>query len=165
MKIVQLEGLSIKPRPEFTETSPMNYVNQLKEKVKKLTEQADQVKKKAKFNNKLTDVLRLKEDLKLVQEGSSLNSTLRTMGDAVKHNTVLDMLGNRFDPQSKITVELYPFKVPEEITKQEEDLLKKIEQEATQIENTRYFKEVTFVKDGLTVQEVFGYIKTQLEAL
>ena len=165
LKIVQLEGLPTKPRLEFLQTSPLSFVNQLKEKVRKLTQEADQVQKKAHFNNKLTDVLRLREDLKLVKQGNSFTSSLRNMGDSVKHNSVLQMLESRFDPRAKITVELYPFKVPEELTRKEEDIVTRIEQEATEIEGTRYFKEVMFVKDGLTVDEVVKYIRTQLGTL
>jgi len=159
-RVVHAEGLGTQPKPEYTKVMPEDKVKEFKKKSETLVKKLQTIKAAVHTNNRLTDILRIREDLTMLKDKQNLETAFRGLGEITKHNSVLEALSAKCSRErKKLTVELYPHLIPEAQSAKEKEIFDRIQNLIEEIDNNKDIQNLHFVKEGLTVSETLEYIR------
>ena len=158
-RLLDLEATHSKTAARYSGISPIEVVDRFKKRMTSINERLDNIKKKTKANNKLQDVVLMKEEVQVLSSGHPKFNVFHTDSNLAKRESMLDILHHAFGPHSKVTLELYPNARPNDQVEKEKGQADNLAKRLTLIENSRLSKRYSFFKDGYTLPEALAFVK------
>lgn len=150
---------------ETLSMKPMEAVETFKAKAAAIIEKIEAIKKKAKTSCKLSDMLMYSERVKNVQETRDLPGARQDLKNNCQFSQIHNLIGESFGSDKKVTLELYPYKRPDEDLDKEKRETDKLEIVLAQVEEARPLDQYSFFAEGVTVPEALAFVKRVLAGL
>jgi chaperonin cofactor prefoldin len=145
--------------------NPMAAVESFKSKIESLSNRIESIKKKARSGSRLTDMLKFPEAVRDCQLSNSMSAVKHDLKNSSQFSQMHNLIGESFGADKKVTLELYPYKRPEEDMDQERRGIEKLEITMAQIDDSKPLAQYSFIREGVTVPEALSLVKTVLSQL